>query len=81
MPVLGIDELPDHPHLAARGNIRAGDKGTRSAAPSPRLSGHPDLVTDLNPRSKRAAGEVLSEAGFGADEIAALIEQNIIWSP
>jgi alpha-methylacyl-CoA racemase len=80
-PVLAINELPDHPHLAARGAIRAEAKGTRSAAPSPRLSGHPDLVTDLNPRSKRAAGEVLAEAGFGADEIAALIEQNIIWSP
>jgi alpha-methylacyl-CoA racemase len=80
-PVLGIDELPDHPHLAARGNIRAGEKGKRSAAPAPRLSGHPDLVTDLNPRIKRPAEEVLAEAGFGADEVAALIEQNIIWSP
>lgn len=80
-PVLDLDELPDHPHLTARGNIHMGERGMRSAAPAPRLSAHPDLVTDLNPRFTRSAEEVLGEAGFGADEIAALVEGKIVWSP
>ncbi len=80
-PVLDLDELPDHPHLAARHAIRHGEGGMRSAAPAPRLSAHPDLVTEINPRQKRPAEEVLAEAGFGEEEIHALMQQNVIWSP
>lgn len=80
-PVLGLDELPDHPHIAARGAIHVGEDGARSVAPAPRLSEHPDLIGTLNPRQSRAAAAVLAEAGFGADEIEALIGKKVIWTP
>jgi alpha-methylacyl-CoA racemase len=80
-PVLDLDELPTHPHLAARHSIHTGEKGMRSAAPAPRLSDHPSLVTDLNARRQRPVEEVLTEHGLGAREIQSLIEQKIIWSP
>jgi alpha-methylacyl-CoA racemase len=79
-PVLGLDELAQNAHLAARLNVRADDAGTLTAAPAPRLSGHPDLVSDIAPRRARPAGQVLAEAGYSADEIDALVAQNIIWS-
>jgi alpha-methylacyl-CoA racemase len=79
-PVLDLNELPTHPQLAARGTIIAGGKGQRSAAPSPRLSEHEDLVTELNPRRKREAKEILVEAGLAPDEVDALIAQKIVWS-
>lgn len=44
-PVLEIAELVDDPHVAARRTVaRTADGGLR-AAPSPRFSGYPDLVT------------------------------------
>ena len=79
-PVLDMDELPDHPHLAARGSVRAGQDDTRVAAPAPRLSGHPELVTDLNERRQRGARDILAEAGLAPGEIDALLEQRVVWS-
>lgn len=80
-PVLDLDELPSHPHIAARGSIRAGEQGTRIAAPAPRLSGHPELVAHLNPRRRRGARDILLEAGLDEGEVDALLEQKIVWSP
>jgi alpha-methylacyl-CoA racemase len=79
-PVLDLDEVAAHPHLAARGTVHQGEGRMRSVAPSPRLSAHEDLVTELNPRRTRPAKEVLAEAGLDPDEIDALIAQNVIWS-
>jgi alpha-methylacyl-CoA racemase len=79
-PVLGLDELARNAHLSARGNVRADDAGTLTAAPAPRLSGHSDLVSDIAPRRARPAQEILAEAGYGADEVEALVARNIIWS-
>lgn len=78
-PVLDLDELAGHPHLAARGTIQAGDGGMRNVPPAPRLSAHPDLVSELNPRRTRSASDLLTEAGFDADEIESLTEQKIVW--
>jgi alpha-methylacyl-CoA racemase len=80
-PVLDLDELAGHPHLAARLSLRAGENGARSAAPSPRLSEHPELVTELNPRRRRAARDILGEAGLDPGEVDALLKQKIVWSP
>jgi alpha-methylacyl-CoA racemase len=79
-PVLTTGELAADPHNAARGTVTADAAGTLTAAPAPRLSAHPDLVTDINPRVTRPAGEILSEAGFGEDEIKQLIERKVVWS-
>ena len=80
-PVLSLDELPAHPHLAARGTIHQNDKGDRAVSPAPRLSGHPDLVETLNPRPSREAAHLLADAGFSAEEIGDLIEKNVVWTP
>jgi alpha-methylacyl-CoA racemase len=78
-PVLEADDLGADPHLAERGAVQATGDGLR-AAPSPRLSLHPELVSDIAQRRARSAREVLSEAGFADDEIEALIAREIIWS-
>jgi alpha-methylacyl-CoA racemase len=78
-PVLAADELCVDPHLTDRGVVQATGHGL-SAAPSPRLSLHPELVSDLAQRSARSAREVLSEAGFARDEIESLIAREIVWS-
>ncbi len=78
-PVLAADQLSVHPHLADRGVVQATGDGL-SAAPSPRLSRHPDLVSNLAPRSARTVREVLSEAGFAGDEIESLIARDVVWS-
>ena len=79
-PVLDLDELAQNPHLAARDTVRADGTGILTAAPAPRLSGHPDLVSDISARRARPAEQILEEAGFSTDEIDALVTQKIIWS-
>jgi alpha-methylacyl-CoA racemase len=80
-PVLGLDEIQDHPHLQARGTVKQGAAGARAVVPAPRLSGHPERIETLNPRHPRPVESVLAEAGLSAHEIAELIEQKIIWTP
>jgi alpha-methylacyl-CoA racemase len=79
-PVLGLGELAQNAHLSARQNVRADEAGILAAAPAPRLSGHPDLVSEIAPRRARPAAQLLAEAGYAPDEIDALIAQNIVWS-
>ncbi|MFD0850242.1 CaiB/BaiF CoA transferase family protein [Sphingosinicella xenopeptidilytica] len=79
-PVLALEQLPADPHVAARGTVTEKD-GVFTAAPSPRLSAHPDLVSDLPPRRVRPAEDVLREAGLGEEEISALIAGKAVWSP
>ncbi|MGH6614592.1 CaiB/BaiF CoA transferase family protein [Sphingomonas sp.] len=79
-PVLEVGELAADPHNAARATVTADDRGVLTAAPAPRLSGHPTLVSEINPRGTRGADIILAEAGFTADEIAALIAQKAVWS-
>jgi alpha-methylacyl-CoA racemase len=78
-PVLVSEELAADPHLAARRVVQATD-ATLRAAPAPRLSGHPDLVSEAAPRRAQSAQEVLSNAGFAGDEIESLIAREIVWS-
>lgn len=79
-PVLTVDELPHDPHNAARRTVTVDDKGVLTAAPAPRLSRHPDLVTAPNPRTTRPAAEILAEAGFDTAEIDGLIADKVVWS-
>ena len=70
-PVLTLKEAPAHAHAAARGGfIEVG--GVTQAAPAPRFS----RSTPEAPRPAVEPGAntdaVLAEAGFGAEEIAAL---------
>ena len=75
-----LGELAADPHNAARATVTADGAGVLTAAPAPRLSAHPDLVTAINPRQARPAREILAEAGFAEDEVDALIAGEIVWS-
>jgi alpha-methylacyl-CoA racemase len=79
-PVLTVDELVADPHNSARSTVTMDASGVLTAAPAPRLSGHPDLVSEINPRRTRPAEDILGEAGFAEDEINALIAQKVVWS-
>lgn len=78
--VLDLDELLDHPHLAARDTVHPVGERQRDVAPAPRLSGHAELVTDLNQRRTRPAKDILVEAGLDPGEVDALLAQKIVWS-
>ena len=79
-PVLTIAELAADPHMADRRAVTETGR-VLTAAPAPRLSGHPDLTVDIAPRCARSAEAVLEEAGFAAAEVEALAAARIIWSP
>ena len=70
-PVLDWREAPEHPHLAARGVFVEHD-GVTQPAPAPRFSGTPTSVRRPPPQPGEHTDEVLAEAGFDADRIAAL---------
>jgi alpha-methylacyl-CoA racemase len=80
-PVLALDEVAAHPHLAARGTVKPGPGGVRDVVPAPRLSRHADLVETLNPRRSSDPDTLLREAGFAPAEIEALLANKTVWSP
>jgi alpha-methylacyl-CoA racemase len=77
-PVLEASELASDPHLSQRQTIQK-NGAVLSAAPSPRLSEHPDLVASLATRQSRPLKQVLGEAGFSEDEVALLEERKVVW--
>src|SRR5258708_6848326 len=79
-PVLSIAELAGDPHMADR-RVVTETGGVLTAAPAPRLAGHPDLTVDIAPRGARSAEAVLEEAGFAAAEVEALVAARVVWSP
>lgn len=79
-PVLELGDLADDPHNAARATVTVDAAGVLTAAPAPRLSEHPDLVTAINPRRTRSANDILAEAGFSLQEIEKMIADRIVWS-
>ncbi len=79
-PVLTTNELAADPHNAARQSVIAHDRGVLTAAPAPRLSAHPDLVTTINPRGSPPADAILADAGFSDQEIKDLTAKKVVWS-
>ena len=78
-PVLDLGELPDDPHLRARGTFLHVD-GVQEIAPAPRLSVSPGTVRGREPGRGRHSRQVLSEAGFGEAQINDLIARGIVGS-
>ncbi|GAA4579737.1 CaiB/BaiF CoA-transferase family protein [Micromonospora coerulea] len=70
-PVLDWREAPEHPHLAARGVFVTHD-GVTQPAPAPRFSGTPTSVRRPPPQPGEHTDELLAEAGFDAERVAAL---------
>jgi alpha-methylacyl-CoA racemase len=79
-PVLGLDQIAADAHLASRGAVTAASDGVLTAAPAPRLSAHPELVSDILPRQVRPAEQVLAEAGFTPAEVEELVARRVIFS-
>jgi alpha-methylacyl-CoA racemase len=72
-PVLDLAEAPDHPHNKARGTYVEID-GFAQPAPAPRFSRTvPEVTHGARPRGEDGES-ILSDWGFGVDDIAALRE-------
>ena len=70
-PVLDFEEATSHPHALARGAFVAVD-GVRQPAPAPRFSRTPAQHPRPAPTAGQHSDELLREAGFTDDEMAAL---------
>jgi alpha-methylacyl-CoA racemase len=71
-PVLGMGEVPAHPHNRARTLLIPDQQGKFEPAPAPRLSRSPGDGSRPLPQAGEHTREVLAEYGFGAEEIARL---------
>jgi alpha-methylacyl-CoA racemase len=76
-PVLSIDESPVHPHARARAAFIDVD-GAIQPAPAPRFSRTPSGEPAVAPKPGAHTDEVLTEAKFSADEIAALRSTGVL---
>ena len=79
-PVLDFDEASGHAHNRARKTWVDVD-GVLQPAPAPRFSETPAAPVAAPPEPGQHTYEVLREAGFDADEIAALERQGAIARP
>lgn len=70
-PILTIPEAFEHPHIRARGTF-VELSGQRQPAPAPRFSRTKPEIRRAAPSLGEHTDEVLSQWGFGANEIAAL---------
>ena len=81
MAVTDPDDLPDDPHLKATGFFEIvehpSEGALRNMAFPIRLSRSPGELRRLAPRLGEHGREVLSEAGFGEAEIAALVAEGV----
>lgn len=75
-PVLAFDEVSSHPHAQARGAfVRVA--GVEQPAPVPRFGRTAAALPRPAPEPGADTVAVLAEAGFGADEIDALIASDV----
>lgn len=70
-PILSMSEAPDHPHNKARESFLNTD-GVLQPAPAPKFSRTRPEVAHLAKAAGSDTDAVLNEAGFSADDIAAL---------
>jgi alpha-methylacyl-CoA racemase len=76
-PVLGLREAPVHPHLAARGTFVEQD-GVSLPGPAPRFSRTPGAVRGPARRPGADTTAVLTDWGFTADEVRALLTSGAV---
>ena len=77
----GLDDLPDHPHLAATGFFETHDHPhvgkVRMTRPPTKFEKTPATIARHAPQLGEHTREILGEAGLNDDEIAALIEGGV----
>lgn len=79
VPVLTLDEAPQHPHLADRGTyVRREDADGWQPTAAPRLSRTPGEVSAPPPTPGAHTDEVLTELGRSAEQIAALRADGVV---
>jgi alpha-methylacyl-CoA racemase len=76
-PVLSIDEAPSHPHARARAAFIEVD-GAVQPAPAPRFSRTPPGKPAVAAKPGAHTDELLTEAKFSGDEIAALRAAGVV---
>ena len=76
-PVLPMREVPAHPHIAARRTVVEVD-GVPQPGPAPRFSATPAALGRPPAAAGEHTDEVLTELGFGADELAALRDAGVL---
>jgi formyl-CoA transferase len=77
----GLDDLPDHPHLAATGFFQTQDHPVvgriRVTRPPTKFSATPAVIARHAPQLGEHTREILGEAGLSEEEIAALVARNV----
>ncbi|TFH25394.1 MAG: CoA transferase, partial [Myxococcales bacterium] len=76
-PVLSLAEAPEHPHMKARATFIEVD-GVTQPAPAPRFSRTPGEVRCPPRLAGHDTGELLAEAGYSQEEIAALERDAVV---
>ncbi len=81
-PVLGLDELPDHPQTRHNEMIYETEHPTagrmQQCRPAPRFSGTPTQAGPVAPLRGEHTDEVLAEIGYGPERIADLRDAGVI---
>lgn len=71
-PVLTLEEVPRHPHHAARELFVRGPGGREHVAPAPRFSRTPGGVRAEGPASGAHTDAILAESGYSEEEVRRL---------
>jgi alpha-methylacyl-CoA racemase len=79
-PVLDLDEAPRHAHNRARGTF-VEREGVVQPAPAPRFSRTGGEIQGPPARPGEHTQAVLTECGYGREEILALIEAGVVFAP
>jgi formyl-CoA transferase len=81
-PIVGLDELPEHPHLKAVGLFEEADHPTegrvRYVRPTTRFAATPSAVWRQAPVVGQHTDEILAEAGYSDDEVTALAGRGVV---
>ncbi|MFM7273072.1 MAG: CoA transferase, partial [Gammaproteobacteria bacterium] len=76
-PVLGLDEVADHPHMAARGTFYR-DEGAWQPAPAPRFSRSRPARPARAVTANADTDAILGSLGMDASEREALRKEGVI---